>query len=158
MPMWTFSAFHSLGLCKKTRLPNATSLSDMQVKTYSQSTVFIILPSNIWELKQIYKKILQYSENATMSTIISKLYIDGPNHHGSNTAGTIPSQEDFYFFLYYRLQWNEEQQSQEVFFQHNHQKDYLFLLLAILIHALSGKFAKETVSRKSYTTIAASSL
>lgn len=37
-------------------------------------------------------------------------------------------------------------------------QDYLFLLLAILIHALSGKFAKETVPRKCYITIAASSL
>lgn len=157
MPMWTFSALHSLGLCKKTSLPNATSLSDMQVKTYSQCTVFIILPSSIWKLKQICREILQYSDNVTMSAIISKLYIEGPNYHSSNTAGAIPSQEEFYCLLYYRLQWNEEQ-SQEIFLQHSHQKDYLFLLLAILIHALSGKLAKETVSRKCYITIAASSL
>lgn len=156
--MWTFSPLHSLGLCKKTRLSNVTSLSHMRVKTYSQSTVSIILPSNIWEIKQICREILQHSDNVTMSTIISKSHTDGPNHHRSNAAGTIPSQEEFDFLCYYRLEWNKEQQSQEIFFQHSHQKDYLFLLLAILIHALSGKFAKETVSRKCYTTIAASSL
>lgn len=45
LPMQTFSAFHSLGLCKKTSPPNSTSLSGTQVKTYLQSTAFIVLPS-----------------------------------------------------------------------------------------------------------------
>lgn len=56
LPMWTFSALNSPGLCKKTNLSNATSLPDMQVKTYSQSTVFIIRPSSIWEISRYAEK------------------------------------------------------------------------------------------------------
>lgn len=98
LPLWIFSALHFLGFCKKANLPSATSPSHRHVKTYSLSTVSIIPPASAWEQKQICRDILQYNNNVTMSTIISPLYIDAPNHHRSKTAGTI-GQEGFYFLL-----------------------------------------------------------
>lgn len=69
LSMWTFSALHLLGLCKKI---NTTSSSHMQVKTCSLSTVSIIPPAGMWEQKQKCRDSLQHNNNVTMSIMISK--------------------------------------------------------------------------------------
>lgn len=137
--MWTFSALHFLGLCKKINFPSSTSPSHMQVKTYSVSAVSMIPLVGIWKQKQICRDILQYNNYITMSITVSKLYVDAPNHHSSNTAGTT-GQEGF--ISYFNIDYSEMRSNIHKKFSFNsHQKDYLFLLLAILIHVVVSQQA-----------------